>query len=113
MSARCCAARPAPTTSATTNLSVAIDGKISVMDIELKGSGNSPEAIRNKLTGTAQAERLSSIPPVTRGSLDFARFATGVGSIFSDDMAFNSAMLQGFINRQSTDHGPASIAAAR
>jgi hypothetical protein len=46
---------------------------------------------------------------VTQGSVDFARFATGVGSLFSSGMAFNSAMLQGFVNRQNPIQGQISI----
>lgn len=42
---------------------------------------------------------------MTRGSLSFASFATGVGSIFSSEMGFNSAVLQGFINYQSAIKG--------
>jgi uncharacterized protein involved in outer membrane biogenesis len=90
------------------NLTVAIDGKLSALGIELKGRGNSPEEIRNSLTGTAGLSGFV-YPVVTQGSLDFARFATGVGSLFSANMAFSSAMLQGFINRQNPIQGQLSI----
>ena len=79
---------------------VSIDGKINVMDIALKGSGTSPEQIRNSLNGSGQVSGYL-YPAVTGGSLGFASFATGVGSIFSTEMGFGSAMLAGFINRQS------------
>jgi len=90
------------------NLTVAIDGKLSAMGIHLKGRGNTPEEIRNTLTGTAGLSGFV-YPVVTQGSVDFARFATGVGSLFSSNMAFNSAMLQGFINRQNPIQGQISI----
>lgn len=40
-------------------------------------------------------------PGVAGGSLGFASFATGLGSIFSTEMGFGSAVLSGFINHQS------------
>ena len=81
------------------NLMVSIDGKITVMDIELKGSGTSPEQIRNSLSGSGQVSGYL-YPAVSGGSLGFAAFATGVGSVFSTEMGFSSAMLAGFINHQ-------------
>ncbi|CAN5241420.1 hypothetical protein BH10PSE6_BH10PSE6_18660 [soil metagenome] len=90
------------------NLTVAVDGKLSAMDIRIKGRGNSSEEIRNSLTGTAGLSGFV-YPAVIQGSVDFARFATSVGSIFSEGMAFNSAMLQGFINRQNPIQGRLSI----
>lgn len=86
------------------NLGVAVDGKISIMDIELKGSGSSPQAISDSLVGRGQVSGYL-YPSVNRGSLSFASFATGVGSIFSSEMGFNSAVLAGFINHQSTVTG--------
>ena len=44
-------------------------------------------------------------PNVVKGSQSFAQFATGVGSIFSEAMAFNNFILQAFINRQNTLSG--------
>lgn len=86
------------------NLGVAVDGKISIMNIELKGSGGSPQAIRDSLVGRGQVSGYL-YPSVNRGSLSFASFATGIGSIFSSEMGFNSAVLAGFINHQSTVTG--------
>lgn len=90
------------------HLGVAIDGKLNVMGIEIKGSGDSPESIRDSLTGRGQVSGYI-YPSVTRGSLSFASFATGVGSIFSSEMGFNSAVLQGFINHQSAIKGDLQI----
>lgn len=86
------------------HLGVAIDGKLNVMDIGIKGSGDSPGSIRDSLTGRGQVSGYL-YPSVSRGSLSFASFATGVGSIFSSEMGFNSAVLQGFINYQSAIKG--------
>lgn len=90
------------------NLTVAIDGKINVMKIALQGRGNSPEQIRDSLTGQGH---LSGViyPSVTKGSLGLASFATGVGSIFSTEMGFNSAVLSGFINAQSSIEGDITL----
>jgi hypothetical protein len=90
------------------HLGVAIDGKLNVMAIEIKGSGDSPGSIRDSLTGRGQVSGYI-YPSVTRGSLSFASFATGVGSIFSSEMGFNSAVLQGFINHQSAIKGELQI----
>jgi uncharacterized protein involved in outer membrane biogenesis len=90
------------------NLAVTVDGKLSATGIRITGRGNSPEEIRNSLTGTAGLSGFV-YPVVTRGSIDFARFATGVGSLFSSNMAFNAAMLQGFVNRENPIQGRVSI----
>lgn len=90
------------------NLTIAVDGKLSATGIVLKGRGTSSEEIRNSLTGTAGLSGFV-YPVVTQGSLGFARFATSVGSLFSSNMAFSSAMLQGFVNRQNPIAGQMSI----
>ncbi|MCW5733468.1 MAG: AsmA family protein [Enhydrobacter sp.] len=92
------------------NLGLAIDGKLSATGIELRAQGRSPEEIRNNMTATAGLSGYV-YPVVTHGSIDFARFATSVGSIFSSEMAFTSAMLQGFVNRQNPIQGHMSIGA--
>ena len=82
------------------HLMISVDGKITVMNIELKGSGTTPEQIRNTLSGSGQVSGYL-YPAVAGGSLGFASFATGLGSVFSTEMGFNSAVLAGFINHQS------------
>ena len=80
---------------------VSIDGKINVMNIALKGSGTSPEQIRNSLSGSGQVSGYL-YPAVTAGSLGFASFATGVGSLFSDrDGLRRRPRWPGFVNRQN------------
>ncbi len=90
------------------DLTVSVDGKITAMDIKLKGRGNSPQEIRNALTGTAGLSGFV-YPVVTKGSISFARFASSIAGVFSEGMAFNSAMLQGFINRQNLIAGQMQI----
>ena len=91
------------------DLMISIDGKLSVMNIALKGSGTTPEQIRNSLGGSGQVSGYV-YPSVTGGSLSLASFATGVGSIFSTEMGMASAALAGFINRQSAISGELVLA---
>lgn len=91
------------------NLTVAVDGKINVTDISVRGSGRTTEEIRDSLTGHGQVSG-ALYPTVAKGSLGLASFATGVGSIFSTEMGFNSAVLSAFINHQSNIAGELTIA---
>jgi len=91
------------------NLTVAVDGKINVMDISVRGSGRTTEEIRDSLTGHGQVSG-ALYPVVAKGSLGLASFATGVGSIFSTEMGFGSAVLSAFINHQSSIAGEITIA---
>lgn len=86
------------------HLMVAVDGKINVMEIGVRGQGNSPEQIRNSLTGRGKVSGYI-YPSVAAGSLGLASFATNVGSIFSTEMGFGATMLSGFINVQSAVAG--------
>lgn len=90
------------------HLMVSIDGKFSIMDITVQGSGRTPEEIRNSLTGHGVLNGVL-YPSVAGGSLSFASFATGVGSIFSTEMGFNSAVLAGFINHQNAIVGELTL----
>jgi hypothetical protein len=91
------------------NLTVAVDGKINVMDISVQGSGRTTQEIRDSLSGRGQVSG-ALYPTVVKGSLGLASFATGVGSIFSTEMGFGSAVLSAFINHQSTIAGEVTIA---
>ena len=91
------------------NLTVAVDGKINVTDISVHGSGRTTEEIRDSLTGRGQVSG-SLYPMVAKGSLGLASFATGVGSIFSTEMGFGSAVLSAFINHQSNIAGEVTLA---
>lgn len=90
------------------HLMVAVDGKINVMQIEVHGQGNSPEQIRDSLTGRGKVSGYL-YPSVAAGSLGLASFATGIGSIFSTEMGFGSAVLSSFINVQSSVAGDLDI----
>ena len=84
------------------NLTVSVDGKINVMDISVQGSGRTPQEIRNSLSGRGQVSG-ALYPTVAKGSLGLASFATGVGSIFSTEMGFGSAVLSG-LRQPSEQH---------
>jgi hypothetical protein len=83
------------------DLTVAIDGKLDATGIRLAGRGRSPQEIRDGMAGSAAVGGYL-YPNVVKGSQSFAEFATSVGSIFSEAMAFNSFILGAFINRQNT-----------
>lgn len=93
------------------NLMVSVDGKISIMDIVLRGRGASFGEIRDSLTGKGQVSGYI-YPSVTGGSLSFASFATGIASIFSTEMGFSSAVLAAFINQKITLAGELQLAGA-
>ncbi len=86
------------------DLTVAIDGKLDATGIQIAGKGLSPQEIRDGLAGNA-AVGGTLYPNVVKGSQSFAQFATGVGSIFSEAMAFNNFILDAFINRQNRSPG--------
>ena len=90
-------------------LTVAVEGKINVMDISVRGGGRTTQEIRDSLAGRGQVGG-TIYPTVIKGSLGLASFATGVGSIFSTEMGFGSAMLSAFINQQSNIAGEATLA---
>jgi hypothetical protein len=93
------------------DLTVAIDGKLDATGIRLAGKGRSPQEIRDGMAGSA-AVGGTLYPNVVKGSQSFAEFATSVGSIFSEAMAFNSFILGAFINRQNTLAGQLQLSGA-
>jgi hypothetical protein len=70
----------------------------------MSGQGRSPQEIRDSLNGAAAVSGYL-YPAVIRGSQGFAQFATSLGSIFSEGMAFNSLILQSFVSHQNTLSG--------
>ena len=91
------------------DLTVSIDGKIDLTNVTVRGSGRTPAEIRNALGGQAQLSG-TVYPTVIKGSLGFASLATGIGSIFSTAMGFNSAVLSAFVGRQNTMAGEVTVA---
>ncbi|HTR86070.1 MAG TPA: AsmA family protein [Reyranella sp.] len=76
---------------------VAVDGKLDATSIRLTGRGASAADLRESLGGTAQVSG-SLHAGMASGARSLAKFATGLGSLFSDQMAFDSLILNAFIN---------------
>ncbi len=91
------------------HLMLAVDGKVDITDLVLQGRGGSVEELRAALTGNGRVGGHLDAS-VASGSLGLASFATGVGSIFSTEMGFGSAMLAGFVNHQSLLAGDLGLA---
>jgi len=87
---------------------VAVYGKLDARGIHLAGRGASAADLRESLGGTAQISG-SLQAGMANGAHSFARFATGLGSIFSDQLAFDSLVLNAFINHPNTLAGGAAI----
>ncbi len=87
-----------------TSYRVTVAGKIDARGIRLTGKGVSATELRESLStattvsGTVRAD-------MGGGAQSFARFATGIGSIFSDTLAFDSVILSGFINHENAVSG--------
>ncbi|MCX7360275.1 MAG: hypothetical protein NTV97_00025 [Alphaproteobacteria bacterium] len=82
------------------NLTVTLEGRLDASGIRLTGRGATPAELRDGLSGVATIGGHLQ-PTVVKGSPGFARFATSLGSIFSEEMAFAAMMLRSFIDRQS------------
>ena len=82
------------------DLTVAINGKLDATGIRSRAE----DVRRRRFAMVSPATRRGRhlYPNVVKGSRSFAEFATGVGSIFSEAMAFNNFILGAFINRQNT-----------
>ena len=83
---------------------VAVTGKLDARGIRLTGRGISAAELRESLS-TATTVSGTVRASMDGGTQSLARFATGIGSLFSDTMAFDRAILSGFINNQNTVSG--------
>ncbi len=88
--------------------SVAVGGKLDITDIHLTGKGQSAAELRESIAGTTSVSgtvhtRMAS------GAHNLASFATGIGSLFSTDLAFDSLVLGGFINQENTVSGGVAL----
>ena len=91
------------------HLMLALDGRVDVTDLALEGGGRSIDELRQGLVGRGRiGGHLDT--SVASGSLGMASFATGVGSIFSTELGFGSAMLAGFVNHRSALAGDLGLA---
>jgi len=91
------------------SLMLAVDGKVDITDFAIQGGGGSVDELRDALVGRGRiGGHLDT--KVASGSLGLASFATGLGSIFSTELGFGSAMLAGFVNHQSALAGDLGLA---
>lgn len=92
----------------TDDLAVALHGKISFEDVALHARGASLAAALPSLSGKGRASGTIR-PVVTRGSLSLASLATGIGSFFSSEMGFASAIIENFVGRWINSRGALEI----
>ncbi len=83
---------------------ITVNGKLDARAIRLTGRGTTAVELRESLStettvnGTVRAA-------MGDGARSFAKVATGLGSIFSETLGFDSAVLSGFINNENTVSG--------
>ena len=92
----------------TDDLAVAIQGRLSFLDLALRAEGETLEAMLLTASGGGRSEG-EIRPVVTRGSLSLATFAAGIGSLFSTQMGFASAVIDNFIDRWIATRGAVEI----
>ncbi len=90
------------------DLAVAIEGRLSLLDLALRAEGETLEAVLLSASGGGRSEGEVK-PVVTRGSLSLATFAAGIGSLFSTQMGFASAVIDNFIDRWVATRGVIEI----
>ncbi len=83
---------------------VTVDGKLDARGIRLTGKGTSATELRESLS-TATTVSGTVRASMDGGTQSFAQFATGIGSLFSDTLAFDRAILSGFMNHENAVSG--------
>jgi len=92
----------------SSSYSVAVDGKIDAHDIKFTAKGASATELRESIA-TATSFGGTVRAAMANGAQSFAQFATGIGSIFSNTLAFDSAVLSAFVNRENTVTGGVTL----
>lgn len=92
----------------TDDLAVALHGKISLAGMALRARGTTLDDALQSLSGKARTTG-EIRPVITRGSLSLASLATGIGSLFSSEMGFASAIIENFIDRQVSPRGALEV----
>ena len=90
-------------------LAVALEGTLNLEGLTLKAEGETMDEIIASAVGrgVSNGEVRAS---VVRGSASFASFATGVASLFSTEMGFTSALIDGFVGSWIATRGGFEIA---
>ena len=91
------------------DIAVAVDGKINATNMQISGSGRTPEEIRNGLKGSATMGGYvyPSVDPRSRSS---ALFFGGIAGLFSDDIKAGVLVLKRFANRENPIAGQVTMA---
>lgn len=80
----------------TDQLAVALDGTLDVEEMVWRGEGATLDDLVASAVGRGRS-RGEVRASVVRGSASFASFATGLASLFSTQMGFTSAVIDGFV----------------
>lgn len=90
-------------------LAVALEGTLSLEDLALRAEGETLEEFIASLAGhgLSTGEVRAS---VIRGSASFASFATGIAGLFSTEMGFTSAVIDGFLGNWMATRGGFDVA---
>lgn len=90
-------------------LAVALEGTLNLERLILKAEGGTMDEIIASAVGrgVSNGEVRAS---VVRGSASFASFATGVASLFSTEMGFTSAVIDGFVGSWIATRGGFEVA---
>ena len=93
----------------TDQLAVALEGRLSLEDLVLRTEGNTLDEFAASVVGRGLS-RSEVRASVTRGSASFASFATGLASLFSTEMGFSSAVIDGFVGNWIATSGGFDVA---
>ena len=80
----------------TDQLAVALEGTLDLEDLVWRAEGGTLDDLVASGVGRGQS-RSQVRASVVRGSASFASFATGLASLFSTEMGFTSAVIDGFV----------------
>jgi len=90
-------------------LAVALEGTLNLDGLVVRAEGETMEELVASAVGRGLS-RGDVRASVVRGSASFASFATGVASLFSSEMGFTSAVIDGFVGSWLSTRGGFEIA---
>ncbi len=88
----------------TDQLAVALEGTLDLEDLVWRAEGGTLDDLVASGVGRGQS-RSQVRASVVRGSASFASFATGLASLFSTEMGFTSAVIDGFLGNWIATRG--------
>ena len=93
----------------TDDFAVALGGKLSLDDLVMQAEGDTAQDLLLSAVANGRTEGRVR-PVVSRGSLSLATLATGLGSLFSTEMGFASAVIDNFVDRWIETRGTFELA---